>query len=130
MFIFFDLFELIALDDQMAVAADPFHVVILNANILVLFGMYEYLFTVSFILESQFVKSAALLDAISLNRRFKFFVRKSVWRHRFRVIHAPRHYRFIRISIQKIDDDFHADPGYEHGSPVVAGPALCYAHPA
>ena len=70
------------------------------------------------------------LGAPALDATLRCICRQFVGRHLVAVVNPTRNDRPVRITFQKADQNFLADPRDMHGAPVLAGPDLRDPHPA
>ena len=112
--------------------SDLERVVVLHDAIEVFFGVEVDLLRILFVLESQFVKrcGVTLLRAARLDATLRHVAGQRIGRHVVGVVDATRDDRPIRVSFQKIDDDFLSDARDMDATPRLAGPQLGDADPA
>src|SRR5438105_2022179 len=77
-----NLLQLIGHDDEMTIVANRFIAIILNAYVLVAFGINEYLLFALLVFDAKLVEPATTLRTIGLKKhRLCLFVRQLVRRH-------------------------------------------------
>src|SRR5689334_11896589 len=114
----------------MAVIADPFFGVVLDTDLLILFGVHEHLFAALLVFEAKFVEAAATLAAVRLDGGHRRVVRQGVRRFRFAIVNRAGDDWPVGVAIEKLDDDFLANPRDEYRTPILSSPRLRDTHPA
>src|SRR5581483_8955860 len=124
-----NLFDLVALCDQMPVAADPFAAIVLDPDIQILLAMNKNLFRSLFVVQSNLVKSTAAGKTQRLQRHLASFIRQLVRWCVVGVVQAAGYNRAIRIDFQKFDNDFVPDARQLNRAPAFARHTLRNAYP-
>src|SRR5690606_15306570 len=97
----------------------------------ILLGMDEDLLVAGLVFEAQLVVAAVTERAVGADRALRGLVRHRVRQRVRAVVHGAGDERPIRIAIDEVDDDLHADAGHEPEAPPRTGPRLLlYPHPA
>src|SRR5215467_4252924 len=121
--------ELIMFNNEMSVASYKLLKDVLDADVLVLLGLDEYLLGAFLVLKPQLIEAAAAFVRIALDRAFGFFGRQVVRGHRGCVVNSTGYDWAVGVALDEIDNDFLADSRNEHSSPSFSGPVLRDADP-
>src|SRR3982750_3625228 len=92
--------------------------------------MDKDLFLAFLVLETKLVESFVPLRRVTLDRGHRLVLRQLIRRHVKWVIYTARDHWLIRISVNKMDDDLHADARNKHRAPLFSSPRLCDRQPA
>src|SRR5262249_39686560 len=96
----------------------------LYADVLVPLAMQEYLFAAGLVLEGDLVEAAAIRRRPRPEDAAGAVVGQLVGRHRLGVVDTTRDDRPIRVTLEELDDHFHADTRKDLRTPLISGPTL------
>src|SRR5215467_8633218 len=122
--------ERIMFNNEVSVASYKLLKDVLDADVLVLLGLDEYLFGAFLVLKPQLVETAAAFVRIAFDRALGFFSRQVVRGHRSCIINPPGYDWAVGVALDEIDNNFLSDSRNEHGSPSFSRPVLGDADPA
>ncbi len=126
----FDVFELVIFNNKMAVVEDIFEAVVFNTDVHVLFGMDEDLLIVLVVFETELIEAAAALGGVAFDRGDRLFGGERIRRLVVFIVDASGDDGPIGVAFEEIDDDFLTDARREEDPVVFAGPILGNADPA
>ena len=124
------MFELVLLDDQVAVVAGPLETVVLDPDVLIPLRVHEDLLCALLVLQTDFVETPAALGAVGLQGALGLLVRQRIGRAVGAVVDAAGDDGPVGIALEEIDDHFLADARDLDGAPAGAGPGTAGADPA
>src|SRR2546430_1302010 len=94
-------FVLVRFNDEVAIVADPFLGVVLDANVLVLLSMHEDLLASFFVFKADFVESLTPFAAVGFDGGHRGVVGQWVGRLGLAIVHRTRDNRPIRVAIEE-----------------------------
>ena len=127
-----DVVGFVVIDSLGAVVADCVRFVILNADVLVFFSMEVNLLCALFVFEPQFVGigAAAAFAGTREDAGLRHIGGQRVGRHLLGVVNTPGDDGVVRVTFEKIHDDFLADTRDGDHAPILTGPRVRNSHPA
>ncbi len=127
-----DGFGTIVTDRDRFIVADVFRLVILDDDVLVLFGVDIDLLLSLFILETNLVKIVrrSAETAAALDSCLGLVSGQRVRRHLLRIVDAADDDRLIGIAFEKVNDDFLLDARDVDHAPLLSRQRRSHAHPA
>src|ERR1017187_6925151 len=126
----FDLLQLVLFDNEMALPANGFVQVFLDADILILLSVDEDLLLALGVFKADFVESAPAFRTERLDGALGFFVRQRIGRGLHGVVDAAGDDRLIWIPLQEFDNHLLVHPRQPHGAPLLTRHQVRNADPA
>lgn len=127
-----DVRGFVVIDGFAAIVADPMRFVVLDFDILILFGVEINLLRAFFVFEAQFVgiRGRTTLGRAGQNAGLRHIGRQRIGRHVVTVVDAAYDQGLIGVAFQKFDHHFMTDARNGNHAPVLAGPGMRHPDPA